>query len=633
MRTQFRAALWSATLIFLTAGYFQHIHQGWNVASRFDLTLALAEHGTFRIDDYHDHGWTFTNDKAFFEGHFYSDKGAVTSLAAVPIVWAYRQVDVWSGVPFHSEHALWVATWIVVGGSAAALAALLTLVLARRGLSPRRAAACSVLWISATPLLPFAFVFYDYLPACALIAGSFLAAEPAWRDEAGCSPWRLFVAGFLGGLACWTLNTVGITMLTLTALIAVGVLRLGRSGASLARGWPWVTGGLAGAAGFFIYNYVIFRSILPGYAYEADPFFRESMATGLMGAGWPRLLVVWLQTLHPFQGLFLWFPATALATAGCLLMVAREHRAARSESIVVLFSFVLFLTYSSGYYTWWGGTGYVARHVIPALPLLALGLIPWVKSAKAAPSIWILLTVGALFSLTLAAVDPQFPLPGSQDAFLHPETVRRWPVPILQMQRIFWAGASQWDSGVALWNLGRQAGIEGPPSLLPLLGIWTGAFVVLPNWLHDSGDAVQNTTSRLWKAVTATCAAWVIGVTVMWVLAKPLPIVNVRWVDNVPTATRAETERALSLIPRGVDQTATGRYFLNSADNDILKRIVQHPLVEDTAFIDRGSYVLDHPRYERMWIGDRFRKPWLTWSFYAAILGGMLAAVILRLQA
>ena len=602
------------------------------MASRFDLTLALAEHGTFRIDDYQNKGWTFTNDKALFEGHFYSDKSAVTSLAAVPIVWIYRQLDSWSGVPFQSEHALWIATWLVVGGSAAGLAALLTLVLAERGLSPRRAAAGSALWIAATPLVTFSFVFYDYLPACALIVGSFLVAAPAWRDDPEPSSVRLLVAGFLAGLACWTLNTLVIAALTLTVLVAVGP-RLDRHGPVIGRVLPWAAGGLVGAGGFFIYNYALFRSLLPAYAYEANPFFRDSMGSGLMGAGWPRPLVVWLQTLHPFQGLFLWFPVTALATAGCFFMMARLGSAPRRESIAVLATFVLFLAYSSGYYTWWGGTGYVPRHVLPALPLLATGLIPWVKSPKAAPWVWTLLAVAAVFSVTLAAVDPQFPLPGIQNALLRPETVKHWPVPILQMQRIFWGGASRWDSGVAMWNLGREAGIEGPPSLLPLLGVWTGALLVLPNWLHETGDSVQRTRSRLWASVLATCAAWVIVVGVMWLFAKPLPIVNVRWVDDVSADTRAQTERALSLIPRDSGTTGAGRYFLSRADNDNLKQIVQHPLVEDTAFIDRGSFALDHPRYARMWIGERFQKPWLTWSFYVGLWGAMIAALVLRLRA
>src|SRR5262245_57276670 len=85
-----RAALWSAILIFCTAAYFQPMGIGWNIASRFDLTLALAEHGTVRIDAYHDQGSLNTNDKAFFDGHFYSDKSLVTAAVAVPVVWATK---------------------------------------------------------------------------------------------------------------------------------------------------------------------------------------------------------------------------------------------------------------------------------------------------------------------------------------------------------------------------------------------------------------------------------------------------------------------------------------------------------------------------------------------------------------
>src|ERR1041384_1584518 len=107
------AALWSASLILLTTAYFQTIGPGWNVASRFDLALALGERATFRIDDYQDNDWMATGDKAVVDGHFYSDKSPVTSLAGAPIVWIYRQVNRGLGVPFRYEYALWLITWVI----------------------------------------------------------------------------------------------------------------------------------------------------------------------------------------------------------------------------------------------------------------------------------------------------------------------------------------------------------------------------------------------------------------------------------------------------------------------------------------------------------------------------------------
>jgi hypothetical protein len=43
--------------------------QDWNQNSRFDLTMAIVDQGTFRIDDYVSN----TGDYALVDGHAYSD--------------------------------------------------------------------------------------------------------------------------------------------------------------------------------------------------------------------------------------------------------------------------------------------------------------------------------------------------------------------------------------------------------------------------------------------------------------------------------------------------------------------------------------------------------------------------------
>jgi hypothetical protein len=97
-------------LVFLTTGYFQNSRPGWNVNSQFDLTCALAERGTFRIDDYHDspiHPELFTGDKARAGGHFYTDKSPVTPLLGVPAFWIYRHACRWLGMPFSPPPRSW----------------------------------------------------------------------------------------------------------------------------------------------------------------------------------------------------------------------------------------------------------------------------------------------------------------------------------------------------------------------------------------------------------------------------------------------------------------------------------------------------------------------------------------------
>ena len=72
-------------VIFFSYAYFYE-GGGWNQNSRFDLVRAIVEQGTLRIDGYDEN----TGDKAFANGHYYSDKAPGLALLAVPVAVATR---------------------------------------------------------------------------------------------------------------------------------------------------------------------------------------------------------------------------------------------------------------------------------------------------------------------------------------------------------------------------------------------------------------------------------------------------------------------------------------------------------------------------------------------------------------
>src|SRR4029077_11460601 len=72
-------------VIFFSYAYFYE-GGGWNQNSRFDMVRAIVEQSTLRIDAYHEN----TNDKAFANGHYYSDKAPGLALLAVPIAEAVK---------------------------------------------------------------------------------------------------------------------------------------------------------------------------------------------------------------------------------------------------------------------------------------------------------------------------------------------------------------------------------------------------------------------------------------------------------------------------------------------------------------------------------------------------------------
>ena len=64
-----KAAILLGVVIFFSFIYFYE-GGGWNQNSRFDLLRAIVERHTLQIDAYHEN----TQDKAHFQGHYYSDK-------------------------------------------------------------------------------------------------------------------------------------------------------------------------------------------------------------------------------------------------------------------------------------------------------------------------------------------------------------------------------------------------------------------------------------------------------------------------------------------------------------------------------------------------------------------------------
>ena len=475
-------AVLAGLMVFLSCAWFMNTRPGWNVLSQFALTCALVEEGSFKIDAYHE----ATNDKAYFGGHYYSDKSPVTPALGVPALMLYRALRTAFGSPvagalFEDPLARYFTTLFSVGLCAALLSAMLAKFFLRRGISPPLAAAAAALWVAATPLLGYSIIFFNYAPACALALAGYLlidpwlvatdSAQPLSASSSRAQVRAFFLGGLLLGLAAWTLNTLALAAVALTAVI---LLRASRDRDDLLRRrlLPWAVGGICGAAGYALYTLAIFGSLASPYAYEFDPFFRDNMARGFMGATWPpRPLVAWLVTFHPFQGLFIWFPVTLLALTGTLCALRpRNAPATRRDAALALAIFLGLLLYNSAYFLWWGGWAYAPRHLIPALPFLALGLVPLLRVRAAALFTLALATLGAVFNIAAIALDPQ-PPPGvpnaiPQEILLTLQYVERWPSTFYSLQNFFWR-AGQVDE-----NWGLRMGLTGRASLLPLLALW-----------------------------------------------------------------------------------------------------------------------------------------------------------------
>jgi hypothetical protein len=148
---------------------------------------------------------------------------------------------------------------------------------------------------------------------------------------------------------------------------------------------------------------------------------------------------------------------------------------------------------------------------------------------------------------------------------------------------------------------------------------------------HVAGGRSRSTKVRL--ALLAVCAAWPLALAVLWVASgKTVPTIHVRWVQGVTGAQRSATEGELSLVWHEARDPGTASYVLDDASVQNVQRIVGHPLVEDTAFVNRSSFVLENAPQAHTWAGDEFTTRWPSAFLYLSLIACLALGVDLLLR-
>jgi hypothetical protein len=322
--------------------------------TRIGLSRSLAEHGSVNIDAYH----RLTTDRAFRDGHWYSEKAPGLSLLAIPTVEALRAFDSLTGDT--SRLPIWKRVghiWLIriLTSGIALLAATFLVGRAAEGLRQGYGAVVAITFALGTIVAPLGPTAFDQDAVAALGFAAFVVATRRRR--------LLPLAGLLAGLAV-VFEYQG----ALIALV-VGVFVLVRYG------WRrllfYCAGGVPAAIGLGVYNWAAFGSPFHlSYRYVAN-VYTERQREGFFGIGAPSWHGAWFLFLDG-KGLLLISPVLVAAAAGLVLLWRRGRRAEAGVCIAVT---VLFLFADMGYFDPYGGLSPGPRFFAPALPFLALGLV------------------------------------------------------------------------------------------------------------------------------------------------------------------------------------------------------------------------------------------------------------------
>jgi hypothetical protein len=462
-------------VIFFSFIYFYE-GGGWNQNSRFDLLRAIVERHTLQIDAYHEN----TQDKAHFQGHYYSDKAPGLVFLAVPFALIARPALRIVGVDPESPRGEVALSYIASAGAVALPTALAGVCLFFLGLrfgsgssgAPFGAMFGTLVMSLGTPMWAYASLFWAHalVGACLVFALASALKVRESQNAGGVFLWALAV-----GLAAGWATVTEYPAAPASAMLAFFALSQvwGRGGAAR---WRVIAGlGLGGgicAAVLFGYLHAAFGTFRPSYSYYDPNSFSFMQQQGYLGLTYPhpdRLLKI---LFGCSRGLFFASPVLVAAPLG-LWWLWKERVYSGAALVAAAISAYYFL-FNASFYWWKAGLSFGPRYAGASLPLLCIGLpVAWRRAAPAWRRVLIGLALYSAFvALMVVSTTSQLSM---QD---------RCPI-VHSVGPAFWSGhlALNRDSVLTVaeagsngeygaFNLGQLLGLQGLASLIPLLAIW-----------------------------------------------------------------------------------------------------------------------------------------------------------------
>lgn len=444
-------------LLAISYSYVWH-KPSWNDLGRYDLIMAIVEHGTVSIDAYEQN----TGDKAIFNGHYYSDKGPAPAFFGVPIYWTLNQLQSVLGL-IQVEHTLSLIIWfikyiviriLIISFPAALMGVFLYRLLNELMANKTYALILTIAYSLGTMAFPYSTLFYGHQLAAVFI---FLAFYLLYQSKKRIATHEIqfqsksfFFAGLFIGLAILTEYPVVLLAAVIT-IYAICMVKDQTRYASkvlayfIGLGIPIII--------LLYYNYLCsgnpFRF---GYFQVAGEEFRHEMAKGIAGVTYPKLGALFGITFSHYRGLFLVNPVLLLAFPGFYFFY--KNKTYRMEFWICLAAVILFLLFNASYYMWWGGWTIGPRHLIPIIPFLIIPIafVPFKKVIEKY-LFYFLTGISMLLMFIGTMIDPQVP-----------DTIRR-----LSWSPILGYSLPQLLAGNLYANFGFLLGLIGTTSVLPLL--------------------------------------------------------------------------------------------------------------------------------------------------------------------
>jgi hypothetical protein len=358
--------------VLLMSSFYLDVWKNANTTSRALPVITYFERGTFQIDKYHE----LTVDKAFVNGHYYTDKAPLPTYLMVPFFGLLKGIGLIQ--PDADGNLFGDHIYILGGFLTASLPFAIMLLLLFRTIKNKAGRVSPVLLATLPFMGSFVFVFTGTYFAHILSAVLLLVSYIMLRKG------QFLWAGLAGGLAFLCEYNLAVI------LLLWGLMVLARE--RKARPFLQFSLGILPALLFMVYYNSLFSSSPFTFMYKHHNFSELDSNYGFVTPGLDALFGL---SLSPYRGIFFYSP---FLIAGCIVIYRMIRRNEwKSLSLSYLFiPFLLYYLFIASYFAWWGGWTYGPRLLLAMVLILLYKLIGYAADKGISKPLFMLLCFAGL---------------------------------------------------------------------------------------------------------------------------------------------------------------------------------------------------------------------------------------------
>ena len=374
--------------------YFFFIHWGgWYENSIFALTRAIVDETRFQIDSYANQ----TSDRAFYNGHYYTEKAPGTSILGVPVYWTTKvflhSLNLDSKFPPGNQTITFNIrpTVVLITQANPGIVVLISMILFTLFTSTLFSALTIVLifkisrfFTNNTNLRIFVAFIYGLASLAfsygtvlnTLAVGTFFSLFSFFfilkiTKNKDFKRTNYFIVGFLFCLAfVFEFSTIIISICLFFYFVSNKI----KSNIFIIIGFliPFLL--------FILFNYSILGKIDLISKYEDRQIFSTvpNLVFNSYGFLPPSIHVTYQILFGSYRGLLFYFPIFYFSLIGLYYFFKTNRR----DAILIFITFLSFVVFTSSRITWHGGYTFGPRYLLPMTPFLMVPLIFSIKKIK-----------------------------------------------------------------------------------------------------------------------------------------------------------------------------------------------------------------------------------------------------------